>query len=80
MVGEGIDRGEVSGDDRLDRVADGLWDVLDVRDALDPGDHVAALGHAGLVDGDRAVDAVLGGHLLAGLKHRDILHEHLEHT
>jgi hypothetical protein len=35
---------------------------------VDLGDHVAALGHAGLVDGDRAVDAVLGRHLLASLK------------
>jgi len=65
LVGQGVDH--LSRDNCLHGIADGLGDVLHLGDAVNLGDDVAALGHAGLVNDDRAVDAVLGGHLLAGL-------------
>jgi len=65
LVGQGVDH--LSRDNCLHGIADGLGDVLHLGDAVNLGDDVAALGDAGLVDDDRAVDAVLGGHLLAGL-------------
>jgi hypothetical protein len=70
VVGEGIDWCQVSGQDGFDGIADGPGDVLDVRDAVHLGDDVAAFGDSGFVNGDRAVDAVLGGHLLASLKQK----------
>ena len=65
VVGERVD--DIAGDDGLNRIANGLGDVFNVGDAVDLGDNVAALSDARLVDSDGAVDAVLGGHLLAGL-------------
>lgn len=67
MVGQGVDGGEVAGNDGLDGVADGLGDLLHDGNAVDLGDDMAALGNSGLVKHDWAVDAVLCGHLLAGL-------------
>ena len=67
MVGQRVDGAEVGGNDGLDGVADSLGDLLHNGNAVDLGDDVAALGNGGLVKNDWAVDAVLGGHLLAGL-------------
>ncbi len=67
MVGQGVDGGEVAGNDGLDGVADGLGDLLKNGNAVDLGDDMAALGNCGLVKNNWAIDAVLCGHLLAGL-------------
>jgi hypothetical protein len=70
VVGQGVDGGNVGGDDGLDGVADGLGDLLNNGNAVDLVDDVAALDDGWLVNDNRAVDAVLGGHLLASLNRK----------
>jgi hypothetical protein len=66
MVGQGVDGGN-AGDNGLNGVADGLGDLLNNGNAVDLVDDVAALDDGWLVNNNWAVDAVLGGHLLASL-------------